>query len=121
MITPRASLQSVLEGRADVAPLDSYFHALLKRHEPETAGRLRVVARTQPTANPMLVASQEIDPRIVRRLGEAFEEARQDPALQTHLEALCLLGFARVPDPERYRILGEWDREAIAAGYLMPC
>lgn len=120
LVTPRASLRSVLEGKADIAPLDSYFHALLRRHEPGTAQRLRIVARTEPTPIPLLIASREIDPKIVEALGRAFENAAADPALRPLLEDLCLSGFARIPDPERYGITEEWDREALAAGYPVP-
>lgn len=120
LITPRASLESVLSGRADVAPLDSYFHQLLARHEPGTAGRLRVVARTECAPIPPLVASATADRGAVAALGAALVEFSDAPANAPLLEELCLAGFASVPDPEVYSLAEAWDRAAHRAGYPFP-
>ncbi|WP_205589658.1 phosphate/phosphite/phosphonate ABC transporter substrate-binding protein [Chachezhania antarctica] len=120
LITPRASLGAVLDGTADVAPLDSYFHLLLQRHDPETASRLRVIARTECTPAPVLVAAAEIDPGIVGALGDAFEAVTADPTFASVLHDLCLRGFSRIDDPSIYAITDAWDAEARAAGYDLP-
>ena len=43
LVTPRRVTESLLAGEIDVGPLDSYYHELLRRFEPQTAARLRTV------------------------------------------------------------------------------
>src|SRR5476649_742523 len=57
--TPMGAIMSIIEGKAEVAPLDSYAFALLGKYAPELTKQVRVVARTEPTAVPALVASSE--------------------------------------------------------------
>ncbi len=52
-------MQAVIEGAADIAPIDAYALELMRRFEPEMTTGLRVVARTAPTAIPVLVATDE--------------------------------------------------------------
>ena len=52
LITPRRVIEAVLRREIDVGPLDSYVHDLLRRHEPETAAKLRVVDSTAMTPIP---------------------------------------------------------------------
>ncbi|MBS4011414.1 MAG: PhnD/SsuA/transferrin family substrate-binding protein [Roseovarius sp.] len=120
VVTPRASLNSILEGRADVAPLDSYFHSLLARHEPDTARRIRVIAQTPASPIPLLVAAPEIAPEIVAKLGQAFAQAADSPQLAPYLKDLCLSGFA-IPSRKDYAVTDQWHAEAMAAGYHEPC
>jgi ABC-type phosphate/phosphonate transport system substrate-binding protein len=120
VVTPRASLNAVIEGQADIAPLDSYFHMLLKQHEPDVATQVRILARTSCAPIPVLVAAPGIPPEQVARLGTAFEALPQHAAMRSLLEELCLLGFARVPNPERYALIEKWADEAMASGYIRP-
>lgn len=120
LVTPRASLLSVIEGGADVAPLDSYFHALLRRHEPALAAEVRTVARTACAPIPPLVASSGVPADAVERLGRALVSAADDDASRPLLEALCLRGFVAVCDPEVYELTERWDEAACAAGYPRP-
>lgn len=94
LVTPRRVAEAVLAGEIDLGPLDSYWHALLVLHEPETAGRLRVVASTRPTPLPLLVASAAVDPAIVAGLREAAVASADAPSLRPAFEALGLAGFA---------------------------
>ncbi|MEO3388191.1 PhnD/SsuA/transferrin family substrate-binding protein [Mesorhizobium sp. CAU 1741] len=120
LVTPRASLKSILEGQADVAPLDSYFHALLDRHEPALAAQVRVVARTDCAPIPPLVAAGSIPVEAVRRLGNELVRAAGEPALRPLFDELCLERFAVIDDPEVYGLAERWDADARAAGYLLP-
>jgi ABC-type phosphate/phosphonate transport system substrate-binding protein len=120
LVTPRASLSSVIDGHADVAPLDSYFHALIRRHEPELAARIRVVAQTGCAPIPPLVASSEVPVDAVKRLGAELFGTPGDQELRPLLEALCLDGFAAIADPDVYAMAEQWDADARAAGYLVP-
>ncbi|SEP03369.1 ABC-type phosphate/phosphonate transport system, substrate-binding protein [Salinihabitans flavidus] len=120
VVTPRASVNAVLEGRADIGPVDSLFFHLLERHESETAAKLRVVARTDCAPVPVLVAARDVPAETVAALGIALEESEHDPHCADLLRDLCLRGFERVADPERYALTERWDAEARAAGYDRP-
>ena len=52
LVTPRRVIDAVLDNTVDVGPLDSYVHDLLKRHDPETASKLRVVEFDRHDADP---------------------------------------------------------------------
>lgn len=116
LVTPRRSLESVIEGKADVAPLDSYAHALLRRDAPELARQVRTVASTEPTPIPPLVASRGTDPAAIAALREALVSAAEDAAARPLLDALALAGFAAV-EPEAYAITLDWARAAEGAGW----
>jgi ABC-type phosphate/phosphonate transport system substrate-binding protein len=95
--TPIGSLMSVIEQRAEVAPLDSYAFALLRKHVPELTAQVRVVKSTEPTAIPALVASGAASAKIA----QAF--LATDPAV---LEPLLLDRFV-LPDEAPYEVLRE--------------
>lgn len=112
LTTPRRAIEAVAEHRADAAPIDSYAHALLRRHLPDLTARVRVLDRTPPTPCPLLVASPATDPAIVATLGAALR-AIHDPAL---LDPLDLLGFTDPLPPEDYMQMEHAARDAEAAG-----
>lgn len=116
VITPRGAIEAVLSGAADLAPLDSYFHALLRRHEPETAARLRVVARTEPAPAPLLVASPGASPGAIGGLRGAFAALHEEEEGRALLAPLALSRFA-VPNVDDYALTERWAAEAEAAGY----
>ncbi len=98
LVTPRALVQALLQGAADAAPLDGYWHALLRLHEPALAAQLRVVAHTPATAMPLLVCSGQRSDAQQQRLARAWLDAHKQPACQPLLAALCLEGFAAVQE-----------------------
>lgn len=110
--TPRRVLEAVGEGRVDLAPVDSFAHALLRRHEPALAAGVRILARTEPTPIPLLVASPGADPAIVARLRQALL-AVADPALLAPLE---IDGFADPPPRAAYAEMETHASEAEQAG-----
>jgi len=117
-VTPLGALEAVIDGAADIAPIDSYAFALLERHCPHLTSRVRSVARTEPTAIPALVASAD----ALSGLQAAFLQAHENPQLHGLLEALLLERFV-LPDPATYDKLNEafddslafWRQHAIAA------
>lgn len=119
LVTPRKVVDAVLSGAIDVGPLDSYFHDLLRRFEPETASRLRAVESTRPTPMPLLVASPAVGAGAVGRLRQALLASPQDRAAAEILAHLRLAGFV-VPRPESYRLLLDQAAEAEARGYPVP-
>lgn len=116
LVTPRKVIEAVLENRIDVGPLDSYCHDLLKKHETELTGRLRVVATTIAAPIPPLVASPDLDGATVARLRDALLDVGRRPELAKLRDTLLLQGFAAV-EPTAYAVTLERERAAIAAGY----
>jgi ABC-type phosphate/phosphonate transport system substrate-binding protein len=119
LVTPRRVVDSVLAGAIDVGPLDSYFHDLLARFEPDTAARLRTVARSDPTPMPLLVASPTVDAAIVERLRQALTACRDHAPTARLLAGLRLAGFEPAA-PEAYGVLLDQAARAEAAGYHLP-
>src|SRR3979409_1155456 len=56
-VTPLGAMSAVIEGAADVAPIDSYAFCLLQKYRWDLTSQLRTVARTARTPIPPLVAS----------------------------------------------------------------
>jgi len=98
--TPMGAMTAVIEKRADVAPLDSYAFALLRRSVPELTDQVRVIFRTEPTAIPIFVSSEA----PAAGLAEAFLTAADDPAIRPLMDDLLLQRFV-VPDPPAYDAL----------------
>ncbi|WP_109095519.1 PhnD/SsuA/transferrin family substrate-binding protein [Azospirillum sp. TSH64] len=118
-VTPKRVLDTVLDGSADVAPLDGYTLELMLRHDPELGKRIRIVASTDPVPMPPLVASPSVPDEAVEALRAAFLASGEAPALEAVRDALVLAGFA-VTDPADYAVTERWAAEALAAGYPAP-
>jgi len=104
LVTPRRVIDALLRDAIDVGPLDSYVHDLLKRHEPETASKLRVVESTVMTPIPLLVASPGAADDAIARLRHALLSCHSAPELATTLDTLLLARFVAV-DPADYDVL----------------
>ncbi len=109
-------IKAVLDGEADVAAIDGFAHDLLKRHDPATATRLRVVATTDPAPFPPLVASERMPAAERARLIDALVEVDRAPEMKETLDDLLLLRFERVED-RRFQLFLDWQKTAEAAGY----
>lgn len=116
LVTPRRVIEAVLAGEADVGPLDSYVHALLRGTEPATAAQLRVVAGTAPTPIPPLVAAVGLPAMEVTRLRSAFRDVGGATELAAVRQVLALHRFSHVA-PEAYDTLQAQAAMADAAGY----
>ena len=99
-VTPYNALLAVVERKAEVAPIDSWAFALMQRHAPELTSRVRIVASTEPTPIPPLIASTG----QARLLRSALLAAHRDPSLEPLMESLLLVRFVR-PSAESYDIL----------------
>ena len=89
-ITPLGALNAVIEGHAEVAPLDSYAFALLSKYAPELTSQVRVVLSTEPTPVPLFVSSGPASPKVTA----AFLAAHEAPASAPLMEQLLLDRFA---------------------------
>jgi hypothetical protein len=121
-LTPRGALTAVVEGHADLAPIDGYAWCLLQQFLPDLTSRVRSIEATPRTVIPCLVASPDTPGSCVTALRRAFLEAHRVPALQSTLAALLLERFVE-PDPGAYaalrapaeRALAYWRNRPIAA------
>jgi len=116
-ISSRRSLESVLNGDADVAPVDAYAHLLLQRHCPALTAGVRTIAMTETAPIPLLVASAGTDSEPIARMRAALVGAGQDPAAHGLLDDLVLEGFAEAK-PGDYDVTQSWARDAERAGWL---
>jgi ABC-type phosphate/phosphonate transport system substrate-binding protein len=119
LVTARAILDAVREGRIDVGPLDSYWHVLIEQHSPALTEGVRVLAVTEVATLPAFVAAAGTPSSQVDALRDAFVHAARRDWFPRHAVGLSLQGFAAVTAADYARTL-EWDREALAAGYPYP-
>jgi ABC-type phosphate/phosphonate transport system substrate-binding protein len=106
-ITPMGALTAVVDGMADIAPIDSYALRLLRKYRPDLASAVRVVGETVPTPIPPLVASAtSASPKELAVLRSAFLEAHQNASLKPLMDELLLVGFA-LPVANAYAVLRE--------------
>ncbi len=96
LVTPRRVIEALEAGAIDVGPLDSLWHAILRREEPSTAARLRIVASTPWRPAPLLVASPSMPSADVARLRAGLVGLGRDAAAAGPMAALGIAGFAPV-------------------------
>jgi hypothetical protein len=99
-VTPLGAMSAVIDGAAEVAPIDSYAYCLLRKDRPDLTSQLRVVGRTVPTPIPPLVASRT----GFEKLQAAFLEAHEISTIQPVMADLLLERFV-LPDPHSYDAL----------------
>ena len=119
LLSPTRSLASVVDGDADVAPMDSFVLDLMRLHEPERLVDIAIIDTTAPAPIPPLVASPKIADADLRNLQTAFACIDKDPDMTAVLADLGLKGFAIVT-AEDYRLAETWAKEARDAGYRRP-
>ncbi len=119
LITARAVLDAVIEGRIDIGPLDAYWHALLARHRPDLAAGIRVLESTATAPMPAFVAAPGLPPEAAQRLREACLAAASRPWFAPLAEPLLLAGFSPVTHAD-YAATLAWAEEAVAEGYAEP-
>jgi ABC-type phosphate/phosphonate transport system substrate-binding protein len=101
LIHARGVIAALADGRIDVGPLDGYVHDLLRHLEPAFAAQVRVIATTDFTAMPPLVATGLLDDGVLEKLREALLAVEHEPALAGARETLILKRFA-ITHPEDY-------------------
>jgi ABC-type phosphate/phosphonate transport system substrate-binding protein len=119
MVTARAILDAVREGRIDVGPLDAYWHLLIARHNPSLTAGIRVLDSTDVATVPAFVTATSTPSWLVDALRIAFADASRRAWFDEHADALLIDGFAAV-DATAYGRTLDWDWEAKTAGYPYP-
>jgi ABC-type phosphate/phosphonate transport system substrate-binding protein len=99
-VNPLGAVDAVVRRAADIAPIDAFAFALLRRYRSDLTSQLRIVARTASTPIPALVASIT----GLSALTDAFLNAHQDPALRIGMNDLLLDRFVQ-PDAAQYDAL----------------
>ena len=100
LVNARRVIEALGAGEIDVGPLDSYYHDLLRAHEPALAARVRVLASTPAAPIPPLVATASLPAEALERLRAALSAAADAPELMQARAALLLSGFARPPESD---------------------
>ncbi len=116
-LTPYGALLAVIEGMAEIAPIDSWAFSLMQRHAPDLTARVRIVASTEPMPIPLLTGSSGQS----GLLAGALLAAHEDSALKPILDELLIERFVRRP-AESYSILKQrwesarcfWRRQPLA-------
>src|SRR3954465_7698210 len=101
LLNPRGGVQALVNKKIDVGPLDGYVFDLLRAGDPQFASQVRVVAVTDPTPMPPLVATASLTSEQVKNLRGAFEHAHQESSLAAALKTLLVERFV-VPDLSVY-------------------
>jgi len=116
LVTPRRVVEAVVAGECDAGPLDGYWHELLRATEPALAAQLRVIATTDPTPIPALVAAPAIAAAVTARLADALLAVEHEQALEPTRARLRLQRFTALP-AARYDALVARAHAADALGY----
>src|SRR5262245_59103878 len=117
LLNPRGVIQDLISNKIDVGPLDGYVFDLLRAGDPQLASQVRVVAVTDPTPMPPLVATAPLKPREVEKLRQAFVRAHEERSLASSLKAILVERFV-VPDLSVY---DETKRRAERVERADPC
>jgi len=108
LLNPRGVIKALAAGTIDVGPLDGYVFDLLRAGDPEFASQVRIIASTDPTPMPPLVATAALKKHEVEKLRAAFVRAHEEPSLGPALKSILVERFI-VPDLSVY---GETKRRA---------
>jgi ABC-type phosphate/phosphonate transport system substrate-binding protein len=101
LLNPRGVIKALAEGTIDVGPLDGYVFDLIRAGDPAFAAQVRVIAVTDPTPMPPLVATAALKPEETQRLRGAFLRVHEEKALDDARKTLLIDRFL-VPDLKAY-------------------
>jgi len=111
-----ASLEAVTAGEADVAAIDAVTLALVERHRPSLAGRIRRLAVSPSAPALPFVARAEAPAGEVTLLRTALAEVVGDPRLDDVRRTLLLEDVHMLP-LEAYAVIPAMRRRSLALGY----
>ncbi|HLE66674.1 MAG TPA: PhnD/SsuA/transferrin family substrate-binding protein [Burkholderiales bacterium] len=108
LLNPRGVIKALAAGEIDIGPLDGYVFDLIRDGDPAYAAPVRVLASTDPTPMPPIVATAPLDASSVQRLRDGFMAAGSEPSLAPARATLLIERFV-VPELSEY---GETRRRA---------
>ncbi len=106
----RASLQAVLDGKADVTAIDSHVFDVLCSREPQIAAQLRSIDLLGPTAIPPIVIARHVDESTKQHIREALCTMHLHEAWAKHLHAGLIERFVPITDSAYDGIRHMWER-----------
>jgi ABC-type phosphate/phosphonate transport system substrate-binding protein len=97
LLNPRGVVKALVGGKVDVGPLDGYVFDLIRAGDPEFAAQVRVIAVTDPTPMPPLVATAPLEASRIESLRNSFLAVSEEKSLDAARKALLIERFV-VPD-----------------------
>lgn len=101
LINARGVIDALVAGRIDAGPLDSFYHDLLRAHDPAFAAQVRTLSSTAALPIPPLVATANLPESVLNRLRRALQATTDAPELAPLMRRLLLAGFF-FPDAADY-------------------
>lgn len=101
LMNARGIVKALVEGRIDVGPLDGYVWDLIRAGDPAFAAQVRLVAATDPTPMPPLIATAPLTTDQVESLRMAFRRVHEEQSLQKARQDLLIDRFV-VPELSVY-------------------
>lgn len=92
------SLQAILDGKADGAPIDSHLLDVLQQERPEIATRIRIVASLGPSTIPPLVISTKSGENMKQQIQRILLSMHKDPHAAKELHKGHIESFVAVQD-----------------------
>lgn len=93
LLNPRGVIKALAAGDIDVGPLDGYVFDLIRAGDPAYAAQVRIVASTDPTPMPPLVATAPLAAEQIERLRGAFFALHQERSLDEARKVLLVERF----------------------------
>jgi ABC-type phosphate/phosphonate transport system substrate-binding protein len=81
LMNARGIVKALVEGSIDVGPLDGYVFDLIRAGDPAFAAQVHIVAVTDPTPMPPLIATAPLSPDQIERLRAAFRKVHEERSL----------------------------------------
>lgn len=106
----RASLQAILEGRADATAIDSHVFDVLCSREPHIAAQLRTLDMFGPTAIPPIVINKHIDEHTKQHMREALYTMHSHATWAKQLHHGLIERLAPIEDSAYDSIRSMWER-----------
>src|SRR5262245_32466639 len=101
LLNPRGIIQALINKKIDVGPLDGYVFDLMRAGDPQFASQVRIVAVTDPTPMPPLVATASLKDNQTEQLRSAFRAVHEERSLDKARQTLLIEKFV-VPELSVY-------------------
>ena len=97
LMNARGIVKALVAGDIDVGPLDGYVFDLIRAGDPAFAAQVRVVASTDPTPMPPLIATAPLKKEEIDGIRKAFLQMHEERSLDEARKALLVERFV-VPE-----------------------
>lgn len=115
----RNVVRAVSQGVADGGSVDSYVLRMMQIAEPDLAGKVRIIERSDEYAFPPIVARKSLDQADIRKIRKILLNMEMDAEGRPILDQLHINGFER-GDPEMYRPIAVMDQRVLRTAAREP-